>query len=173
MVRKKAKKIEIKNEMENESKVVTAKQLSGFIHRYLISKLIRKFMTKGLKLKMQNLFYSMLLKLQLLLKLNPFYVLYRALKNLNPLTQILYIGRKRRKRELPVILTKRRRLYLTLTWFLQAIRQNKSGLMFNDKFIFELLNLVFLKGYAVTKKYGVLAAIIKKRQLKHYRWKKK
>lgn len=158
--------------------MVRKKNKKLYINRYLITKLINKFLRKGKKVKVQNFFFSIIMKLQLLLKRNIFYLFFWSFRLLYPFVDFFQIKRRKSKRRwqilrFPRIIGRARRVYVALNWFVQAVRQNKFKGTFIDRFILEFFNLMVGRSFAIEKRNLVILEIMEQQKLQHFRWRRR
>jgi len=134
-----------------------------------ISKFINLLMRKGKKEQAKKIFFETLKLIHVKTKLNPFLILFTALKYGSPVVGLLPVRYRNRSYHLPFPLTKQKRIFLGSKWLVQVANKNKK-----TKTSVNLANIIqqtfFKKGKIMQKKKEFHQLAAKNRSYARYRW---
>lgn len=144
---------------------------SLLMNRFLLKKLVNKAFKSGKKAKVRKFFVKIFLKLQLAFKCNAFILLHNIFRNLAPLTHTLRIKRRGKFKDVPVVATKKRQLFLAISWFIKAIKIKLGFPRFEGRILKEIYDLSGHRGLSMTYKRKGAVDVLRTRTLVHFRWK--
>lgn len=138
-------------------------------NKYILKKLINKFHKKGKKSSMRRYFLDIFYRIRLIGLHNPLSILYNGLYKIQPYVEIKKLKHFGKLKLIPLLLNKKRKMFLVLNWFFKSIFKIRNQKILN-KFVIEILNLTIgLGDSAVYKKEDIKKAVIN-RTFIHFRW---
>lgn len=102
--------------------------------------------------------------------LNPEAVLLNAVNNTRPILQLSPIKRGGVTYQVPVPITEKRSLFLSMKWLLIAANEKERTVRFAEKLAWELLDAANNQGRVVKKKQDLHRQCEANRAYAHYRW---
>jgi small subunit ribosomal protein S7 len=135
---------------------------------YLIRKFLNHLMVNGKKEKVEKIFLNSLDYIKFREEKNGISILFKALENCKPITEIRSIRRGGATYQIPVPLSEKRSISLAIKYLVESANKKKGSFSINlaQTLIEASKNL----GESVKKRESIHGMALKNRSFTHYRW---
>lgn len=134
---------------------------------FLINKFTNHLMVNGSKIKAENLFVRSFFLLKNKGE-SPIRIFLQALENSKPSVELRSVRRGGASYQIPVPLSEKRRISLSMKWVIEVARRRKN--FFSGSLAEALIEASKSRGDSVKKKNNVHTIALKNRSLTHFRW---
>lgn len=135
--------------------------------RYILNKLINLLNKKGKKTKAFRILFQTFLRIRLITKKSPLFLILTAIKKLKPYVKVIKVRKAGKIYEVPIPLNKKKQLFLVLTWIIKTIQNDNN---FIKSFSSEIINIFYKKGNSLKYKKEFIKKAYDNRAITHFRW---